>query len=171
MARYQIWDKQSDIYTPSNERFTAEQWKQRYPWVNIPGTEMIITAGIINGGAAMEYSATVESYRKMGAAITENMTEEEVLAAIEAFEDNPPGANEPTNEERIAAALEGQVLMMSPAEMSGEDETETGNVGASPAYQRIKRNYDRGLWSGALVNAAAAARQINRAEAAEILGA
>ena len=36
------------------------------------------------------------------------LTDEEVLAAIEDFEDNPPGANEPGTEERIAAALEAQ---------------------------------------------------------------
>lgn len=171
MARYQIWNGTDNVITPSGAQFTAKEWGDRYPWVKLPGVKMIITAPPINGGAALEYFSTIAHYKKMGAAITENMTEEEVLAAVEAFEDNPPGADQPTNEERIAAALEGQVLMMSPAEMSGEDETETGNVGASPAYQRIKRNYDRGLWSGALVNAAAAARQINRAEAAEILGA
>lgn len=34
------------------------------------------------------------------------MTDEEVLAAMEAFEDNPPGADLPSVEERTAAALE-----------------------------------------------------------------
>lgn len=106
MARYQIWDGKSDIYTPSGEKNTPEQWKAKYPWVNIPGAKMIITAGIINGGAAMEFNATRDTYKKMGAAITNGMTDEEVLAAIESFEDNPPGANTPTVEERTAAALE-----------------------------------------------------------------
>lgn len=106
MARYKIWDGTSDIYTPSGAHFTAEQWKAKYPWVTIPGAKMIITSGLINGGAAMEFGVTKDSYKKMGAAITEGMTDEEVLAAIEDFEDNPPGANEPTVEERTAAALE-----------------------------------------------------------------
>lgn len=105
MARYQIWDGMSDIYTPSGEKHTPQQWAAKYPWVNVPGAKMIITAGIINGGAAMEFTATREAYKKMGAAITGDMTDEEVLAAIEDFEDNPPDG-EPTTEERTAAALE-----------------------------------------------------------------
>ena len=106
MSRYQIWNKTDEIYTPSGVHFTAEEWKAQYPWVNIPGAKMIITAGIINGGAAMEFEATKAAYARNGAAITEGMTDEEVLAAIESFEDNPPGADEPSVEERTAAALE-----------------------------------------------------------------
>lgn len=106
MARYQIWDGTSDIYTPSGAKFTSEEWRTKYPWANIPGAKMIITSGLINGGAAMEFSATLDAYRRMGAALTDGMTDEEVLAAIEDFEDNPPGANDPTVEERTAAALE-----------------------------------------------------------------
>ena len=34
------------------------------------------------------------------------MTDQEILAAIEDWEDNPPVSNEPTVEERTAAALE-----------------------------------------------------------------
>jgi len=44
------------------------------------------------------------------------MTEEEVLAAIEDFEDNPPGANEPSVEERTAAALEFLAISSLPDE-------------------------------------------------------
>lgn len=106
MKKYQIWDKVSDIYTPSGARFTAAEWKVKFPWINIPGAKMIITTGIINGGAAMEFEATKATYIRQGATITDTMTDEEVLAAIEDFEDNPPGAGEPSVEERTAAALE-----------------------------------------------------------------
>jgi hypothetical protein len=104
--KYQIWDGVSDIYTPSGAHFTAAEWKTRYPWINIPGAKMIITAGLINGGAAMEFEATKAAYIRQGAAITDSMTDAEVLAAIEEFENNPPGAGEPTVEERTVAALE-----------------------------------------------------------------
>lgn len=171
MARYEIWDGTSDIYTPSGTKYTPEEWMEKYPWVTIPGAKMIITAGKINGGAAMEFDATRDAYKKMGAAITNGMTDQEVLAAIEDFEDNPPGANEPDNEERIAAAMEAQVLMMTPTQMSQSEGTGSSRtVGESPAYSRIKRNYKRGLWSAALVNAALSAGQINTSEASEILG-
>lgn len=106
MARYQIWDGKSDIYTPSGAHFTAQEWANKYPWSKIPGAKMIITSGIINGGAAMEFNQTVSIYKANGAAITDGMTDEEILAAIEEFETNPPGAGEPSTEERTAAALE-----------------------------------------------------------------
>ncbi|MDE6591107.1 MAG: hypothetical protein K2K53_12360, partial [Oscillospiraceae bacterium] len=77
-----------------------------YLWVKIPGSKMIITAGLINGGAAMEFEAAKEAYVRQGAPITDGMTDDEVLAAIEYFEDNPPRSDEPTVEERTAAALE-----------------------------------------------------------------
>ena len=115
MARYQIWDGTSDIYTPSGEKNSPEEWAARYPWVKIPGTRMIITAGVINGGAAMEFSATKESYKRMGANITDGMTDEEVLAAIEDFEINPPDPG-PSVEERTAAALEFLAMSSLPDE-------------------------------------------------------
>lgn len=87
--RYQIWNKTDDIITPSGAQFMATEWANRYPWAKISGVKMIITSGPINGGCALEFSATVAQYKKMGAAITDDMTDEEVLAAIEAFEDNP----------------------------------------------------------------------------------
>lgn len=106
MGHYQIWNKTDDIYTPSGDHFTAAEWEARYPWVNIPGAKMMITTGIINGGAAMEFEATKAHCRSMGAAISDEMTDAEILAAIEDFENNPPGAGEPSVEERTAAALE-----------------------------------------------------------------
>lgn len=112
--RYQIWDKKSDIYTPSGAKFTAEQWMEKYPWVKIPQAKMVITTGIINGGCAMELGATKEHYRRMGAEIADDMTDEQALDAIEAFEDCPPSTGESTPEERIAAALELQNVMAMP---------------------------------------------------------
>lgn len=117
MARYQIWNKIDNIITPSGAEFTAEQWKNKYPWIKFPGAKMIITAGLINGGAAMEFNATVEHYKKQGADIHDGMSDDEILAAIEEFEDNPPGANDPTVEERTAAALEFLAMNSLPDEL------------------------------------------------------
>lgn len=176
--RYQIWNQSDDIYTPSGQRYTAEEWAAKYPWVRIPGAKMIITTGLINGGAAMEFNATVAAYKAQGAAITDGMTDKEVLAAIEAFEDNPPGADEPSSEERIAAALEAQVMLAEPEAMTmalsdtGEATTFSARSAAdpSPAFARVKRNVERGLWSAGMVQAAAAHGYITAAEAETILG-
>lgn len=105
MARYQIWNKTDNIITPSGAQFTAQEWADRYPWAKLPGVKMVISAGPINGGCALEYGATVAHYKKAGAAITGDMSDEEVLAVIEDFEDNPPDPG-PSVEERTAAALE-----------------------------------------------------------------
>lgn len=173
MARYQIWDKQSDIITPSGAQFTAQEWADRYPWIKLPGAKMIITAGLINGGAAMEYEATVEHYRKSGASIADGMAPEEVLAAIEDFEDNLPGADEPGPEERIAAALEAQVMLAEPEAASTFSARSARAVSAesttSAAYERICRNYTRGLWSAALVRTALEKGHITAEEAERIL--
>lgn len=110
MRRYAIWNKTDHVITPRGEELTAEQWLARYPWAGREGVKMVISAGVINGGVALEFEATKAMYQRMGAAITDEMTDDEVLQAIEDFEDNPPEA-EPTVEERIAAALEYQNLM------------------------------------------------------------
>lgn len=104
--RYQIWNKTDEIYTPAGTKFTPEEWLAKYTWAAIPGVKMVITTGPINGGVAMEFENMKLIYSSRGAAITDDMTDEEVLAAIEDFEDNPPGADEPSVEERTAAALE-----------------------------------------------------------------
>ena len=115
MARYQIWNMQDDIYTPSGAHFTAAEWAARYPWVGIPGAKMIITAGIINGGCALEFESTKEAYIRRGADITAGMSDEDVLAAMEALEDKPaPG---PSAEERTAAALEFLAMSSLPDEV------------------------------------------------------
>ena len=119
MARYTIWDKQSDIYTPGVDaktgkaQWTAEDYIASHaPWASNPAVKVIVGGGAINGTVFMEFEATKELYRRMGAAITEGMTDEEVLASIEAFEDNPPVLDPvPTPEERIAAALEYQNVL------------------------------------------------------------
>lgn len=174
--RYQIWNKTDEIYTPSGAHFTAKEWADRYSWINIPGAKMIITAGNINGGAAMEWEATINSYKSMGATITDDMTDEEVLAAIEDFEDNPPVDDTPTNEERIAAALEAQVLMAlpdsdAPVTMSmRKSAAHDSEPVYSPSYERIKNNYERGLWSDSLVALTFQKGQITEDEMYSILG-
>ncbi|MDR1310824.1 MAG: hypothetical protein LBK01_02960 [Burkholderiaceae bacterium] len=110
MARYKLWDKQETLYTPSGEAFTAEEYLGKNKWAGNPAIKVIICNAPINCGVFMEYSQTVAQYKKMGAAITDDMTDEEVLQAIEDFEDTPPVVD-PSPEERMAAALELQNLM------------------------------------------------------------
>lgn len=103
--RYQIWNHEDPIITPSGAQFEAREWADKYPWCKLPGVKMVVSAGPINGGCALVFDDLVERAKKAGAAIADGMTDEEILSAIEDFEDNPPDPG-PTVEERTAAALE-----------------------------------------------------------------
>ena len=111
MARYAIWDKQSPIITPVGEVFSAEQWKARYPVANIDSIKIVCGGGEINGSFFGTLNQMIETYKK-NCDFSECVTDQDYLDIIEAFEDfrNTP-SNEPTAEDKIAAALEYQNMM------------------------------------------------------------
>ena len=115
MKRYAIWDKKSPVFTPSGAMFTAEQWMEQYPIAALDSIVVVCAAGEINGGLFATLGQMVQQYENAGCDFSACTTNEEKLEAIEAFEDamNAPVENtEPTAEERIAAALEYQNLML-----------------------------------------------------------
>jgi len=153
--RYKIWDKQEPIYTPVGEVFTAQQWLDKWPWAKLPNTKCVISAGPINGAVMGEFSSFVEQYKKMGCPIDDTMTDEEILQAIEYFEDNPPEP-EPTIEER-AIALE-EFKAMATIE------------GYTPPKAIVEKNFKRGLWSDKMVNVALVKGAITKEDQAKIMG-
>lgn len=112
--RYAIWDKESPVITPIGEVLTAEQWIARYPVAGLESVTVVCAAGEINGGFFGTLGQMKQMYENQGADFSNASTNEEVLEVIEAFED---AANvtidEPSAEERIAAALEYQNLINS----------------------------------------------------------
>lgn len=117
MSRYQVWDKKSDIYTPVGEKLSPEVWLERYAWINIPEVVPVVAGGAINGAFIGNLADMKAMYEKMGAVFTDGISNEELLAEIEAFEDemNKP-STEVSTDERIAAALEAQVMLSLPDE-------------------------------------------------------
>ena len=115
--RYTIWNKTDNVYTPSGEKFTAQQWIERYPIAEVPSVKIVCAGGALNGAFFGILSEMVDLYAKAGCDFSACETDQDYLNAIEAFEDkmNEP-STEPTNEERIAAALEAQVMMSMPDE-------------------------------------------------------
>lgn len=109
MKRYAIWDKVSPVITPNGKVFTAEQWKEQYPVAALDSITVVCSAGEINGGFFGTLGQLVQMYEAQGADFSACTTAEEKLEVIEAFEDamNTP-SDEPTAEERIAAAMEYQ---------------------------------------------------------------
>lgn len=115
--RYAIWNKKDPIITPIGEVLTAEQWIQRYPVAGVPSITVVCSAGEMNGGFFGTLGQMVQMYEAQGCDFSACTTAEEKLEAIEAFEDamNAP-STEPTTDERIAAALEYQVMASLPDE-------------------------------------------------------
>lgn len=111
--KYKFWDKQEYLITPTGEVLTPQQVFQRYPASQLPNIKYVIADQDINMAVFMEFGMMKESYKRLGVPITDDMTDEEVLNAISQWEENPP-MPEPTAEERIAAALEFQNIMMLP---------------------------------------------------------
>lgn len=113
MSRYAIWNKKDPILTPIGEVLTAEQWVERYPIAGVPTIKVVCAGGEINGAFFGTLGQMVEMYTKSGCDFSACETDQDMLDAIEAFEDvlNTP-SNEPTAEERIAAAMEYQNMMM-----------------------------------------------------------
>ena len=117
MSRYAIWNKTDPIITPIGEVLTAEQWIRRYPVAGVPSVTVVCAAGEINGGFFGTLGQLEQIYGEQGADFSACQTPEDRLAVIEAFEDalNAP-SDEPSAEERIAAALEYQVMASLPDE-------------------------------------------------------
>ena len=111
MTKYKIWNTTDTLVTPIGEVLTAEQVKAKYPASAVAGMKYIICDAPISLGVFMEFTQTKASYKQMGVPITDGMTDQEVLNAITYFEENPPPP-EPSPEERTAAALEFQSMML-----------------------------------------------------------
>lgn len=117
--KYQIWDKISDVITPTMEVFTPVQWAERYPAANIDGIDLVIAAGNINGAFCQEYTSFISFYEN-DVDFSQCETRQECIDLINEFEiqrqqamnqQAQEAANTPSTDERIAAALEAQVMM------------------------------------------------------------
>lgn len=122
LTKYQIWDKVSNVYTPSGNMYTAEEWINKYKWINIPGMVPVMSAGNINGAMIADLASMKKNAIAQGCTFEDGLSDEQVLEAIEAWENQKSeeakaaaqeAANTPTAEERIAAAMEYQNLLNS----------------------------------------------------------
>lgn len=112
--KYQIWDKVSDVITPSSNVFTAEEWIREHPAAGIVDT--ICSAGEVNGAVFGIYSQFVSMKEAEGCDFTGCVTKQDYLDRIEEFENernNQPVLDDNT---RIADALEDLVVLNMPDE-------------------------------------------------------
>lgn len=130
MARYAIWDKTSPMITPIGEVLTAEQWIARYPVAGLETITVVCAGGEINGAFFGTLGQMVDMYEKQGCDFSKCTTNEEKLAAIEAFEDaqNAP-SDTVSNEELTATSLASIAASMEYQNMlTLEDVEETAGV-------------------------------------------
>ena len=122
MTRYAIWDKISPIITPVGEVLSAQDWKDRYPVANLDSITIVCGAGEINGSFFGTLGQMKDMYAAQGCDFSECTTNDEILQKMEDFEDvlNTP-STEPSTDERIAAALEYQVMASLPDEDSSAE--------------------------------------------------
>ena len=123
--RYVIWDEKSDVYTPSGEVFSAEEWLNRYPIARLASEYLVISGASYNGGFCMVYSDMVDAYERMGCDFSECGSDMQLhLDAIEAFEDfinTPTEVEEITDATRTADALEDLVMLQELAMLGMEE--------------------------------------------------
>lgn len=124
--RYDIWDKVSPVITPIGEVLTAAQWIERYPLAGLDSVKVVCAHGEVNGAFFGTLSQMVEMAEEEGADFSGAVTDREKLDVIEEWENRvPEDTGESTAEERIASALETQVLLsMSTVNDDDPDEEE-----------------------------------------------
>lgn len=131
MKRYAIWNKKDPIITPIGEVLTPEQWISRYPVAGLETTTVICAAGEVNGAFFGTLGQMVQMYEAEGCDFSDCTTPEEKLARIEEFDAAKKAAAKaaaeeaamtPTTDERIAAALEYQVMSTLPDEEESTEE-------------------------------------------------
>lgn len=119
--RYQIWDKTSPVITPIGEVLKPDQWIAKRPIAGVEGILTVVAGGVINGAFFGVYEEMLDYYGKLGCDFSECSTEQDCLDAIEAFEDAMNTTTTASAEERIASALEAQVMMAMPDDETVEE--------------------------------------------------
>ena len=116
MAKYKIWDRESDIVTPVGRIYTAKQWIEKHPIAGI--TKTVVKDSEINGAIFEIFSAMVERAAVAGADFSACKTDQDYLDVIEEMEmaEREAAAAFVSAEERIAAALEYQAMASLPDE-------------------------------------------------------
>lgn len=113
MSKYTIWNKTDILVTPSGRVLTPEDAFKEYPAAQLEGFKYVVLNQPVNMAIFFELESMKTHYKQQGVEITDGMTDQQVLEAIEAWE-NRPVEVVASPEERMAAALEFQAAMSLP---------------------------------------------------------
>jgi hypothetical protein len=114
MTKLYFFDKTKTYVYPNGEVATPERVARDFPASQLDGIKYVVSsdeAGIVMGG--MDMLSTLRSVYSIDTTLSDDAT----LAKIEEIINTPPEPdNSPSAEERIAAALEYQVMSSLPDE-------------------------------------------------------
>ena len=115
MIKLELYTGEKDYVTPSGVLYSKEQVLEEFPAaLSVPFVVETNSKGrIIFGMSALDTLCSVYN-------IDDELSDDEAIAAIEAIRNTPTPGPEPTAEERIAAALEYQVISSLPDETKSE---------------------------------------------------
>lgn len=126
--KYQIWNGQDLVVTPSDEVFTPEQWLARYPaYALIPSMVMVLGSNPYNGSLIDELYTMKSRAEAEGAVFDEGLTNQELLDAIEAWEE----------EKAIADAEAARLAQEEEQAMAMETLATQQTIAASLEYQNM----------------------------------
>lgn len=87
MSKYAIWNGTDTVYTFGPPyKFTPDEWRAKYPWAEVAPC-VVSGEGAINGAFCMPLPDMIVQATKQGCDLSACTTDEEKLAAIEAFEE------------------------------------------------------------------------------------
>ena len=156
--RYKIWDKVSNVITPSGKVFTPEEWIEKYPVAN--SLDTICGGSEVNGNVFGVYSQFVEMYENQGCDFTGCVTKQDFLDRIEVFEDERNDEIAVNDNTRIADALEDLVVLNMP------DVEEEQNMN----FEILKERYEQGRITKSMLKIYVKKGVITQEEYDEIVG-
>lgn len=130
LKKYEIWNKEDDILTPSGKVYTAEQWKEKYPIAKLDHITIICAAGEINGALFDTLGSMIRRYEGQGVDFSACTTDQEKIDVIEAYEE----AKEIERAEQEALAAEAQVNATMNEDLTASS---LASIAASLEYQNM----------------------------------
>lgn len=112
MKHFEFYDNKKTYYSPIGEVFSPDEVSLRYPLVD---TELPVVIETDESHSVFFGYGLLSQYKSL-LDIKGELSNEEALAEIERISNLPAPAPMPTAEERIAAAMEFQTILLMPNE-------------------------------------------------------
>lgn len=107
---YKVWNKQDSLITPIGEVLTPQDVFSRFPASQLADMKYVISSQPVSMSLFVELEQFKSVFRQQGVSIPDDALPSEALAIISEWE-NTPKPQLPSVEERIASAMEFEMLL------------------------------------------------------------